>query len=317
MAWRSGCALGQDLRDRVLADAGRPAREVAARFGVSASYVVKARQRLRDEGAAAPRPQRNRVPPRLAGHEEAIRSEVARRPSATCSELRDWAAERGVAVSRTAIWRTLARLGLTRKKKQVRSAEQDRPDVADARRAWAAAQPSFDTSRLVFLDETWATTNMARRYGRAPRGQRVVGAVPHGHWRTTTVIAALRAEGIVAPLVLDGAVDGPAFLAYVEQFLAPALRPGDVLVMDNLGSHKVAGVREAVEARGATLLYLPPYSPDLNPVEQVFAKLKALLRAEAARTVEALWAAVGRLIARFPAAECARYLAHCGYGRSE
>jgi transposase len=169
----------------------------------------------------------------------------------------------------------------------------------------------------VFLDETWAATNMARRYGRAPRGQRVLDAVPHGHWRTTTVIAALRAEGIVAPLVFDGAIDGQSFLAYAEQFLAPALRPGDVVVMDNLGSHKVAGVREAVEARGATLLYLPPYSPDLNPVEQAFAKLKALLRAEAARTVEALRAAVGRLIARFPAAECARYLAHCGYGRSE
>jgi len=168
----------------------------------------------------------------------------------------------------------------------------------------------------VFLDETWATTNMARRYGRAPRGQRVLDAVPHGHWRTTTVIAALRAEGIVAPLVLDGAIDGPAFLAYVGQFLAPALRPGDVVVMDNLGSHKVAGVREAVEAAGATLLYLPPYSPDLNPVEQAFAKLKALLRSEAARTVEALWAAVGRLIACFSPAECVRYLAHCGYGRS-
>ena len=169
----------------------------------------------------------------------------------------------------------------------------------------------------MFLDETWAATNMARRYGRAPRGQRVLDAVPHGHWRTTTVIAALRAEGVVAPLVFDGAIDGQSFLAYAEQFLAPALRPGDVVVMDNLGSHKVAGVREAVEARGATLLYLPPYSPDLNPVEQVFAKLTALLRAEAARTVEALWAAVGRLIARFPAAECVRYLAHCGYGRSE
>ena len=144
----------------------------------------------------------------------------------------------------------------------------------------------------------------------------MLDAVPHGHWRTTTVIAALRAEGIVAPLVLDGAIDGQSFLAYVGQFLAPALRPGDVVVMDNLGSHKVAGVREAVEAAGATLLYLPPYSPDLNPVEQVFAKLKALLRSEAARTVEALWAAVGRLIACFSPAECVRYLAHCGYGRS-
>ena len=168
----------------------------------------------------------------------------------------------------------------------------------------------------MFLDETWATTNMARRYGRAPRGQRVVDAVPHGHWRTTTVVAALRAEGIVAPLVLDGAIDGPAFLAYVEQFLAPALRPGDVLVMDNLGSHKVAGVREAVEARGASLLHLPPYSPDLNPIEMASAKPKALLRSEAARTVEALWAAVGRLLDRFTPAECARCLAHCGYGRS-
>jgi transposase len=201
-------------------------------------------------------------------------------------------------------------------KKQVRAAEQDRPDVAEARREWAAMQPSLDPASLVFLDETWAATNMARRYGRAPRGQRALDAVPHGHWKTTTVVAALRADGITAPLVLDGAINGESFLAYVRQFLAPALRPGDVLVMDNLPSHKVAGVREAIEAAGATLRYLPPYSPDLNPIEQVFAKLKALLRSEAARTVEALWAAIGRLLARFPPAECARYLAHCGYRQS-
>jgi transposase len=174
----------------------------------------------------------------------------------------------------------------------------------------------LDPARLVFLDETWATTNMARRYVRAPRGERALDAAPHGHWRTTTVVAALRADGVAAPLVLDGAINGEGFLACVRQFLAPALRHGDVLVMDNLPSHKVAGVREAVEARGAALLYLPPYSPDLNPIERVFAKLKALLRSEAARTVEALWAAVGRLLARFRPAECARYLAHCGYGRS-
>jgi transposase len=174
----------------------------------------------------------------------------------------------------------------------------------------------MDPARLVFLDETWATTNMARRYGRGPRGQRVLDAVPHGRWRTTTVVAALRAGGVTAPLVLEGATNGRSFLAYVRQFLAPTPRPGDVVVMDNLSSHKVAGVREAVEAAGATLLYLPPYSPDLNPIEQVFAKLKALLRAAAARTTEALWAAVGHLLGRFPPAECARYLAHCGYGRS-
>jgi transposase len=168
----------------------------------------------------------------------------------------------------------------------------------------------------VFLDETWATTNMARRYGRSPRGERALDAVPHGRWRTTTFVAALRAEGIVAPLVLEGAIDGRAFLAYVERMLAPALRPGDVLVMDNLSSHKVAGVRQAVEAAGATLLYLPPYSPDLNPIEMAFAKLKALLRTEAARTVEHLCTAVGRLLTHFPPDECERYLAHCGYGRS-
>ena len=188
--------------------------------------------------------------------------------------------------------------------------------MAEARREWVVAQPSLDPASLVFLDETWAATNMARRYGRAPRGERALDAVPHGRWRTTTVIAALRADGITAPLVLEGAINGQSFLAYVRQFLAPALRPGDVLVLDNLGSHKVAGVREAVEAAGATLRYLPPYSPDLNPIEQVFAKLKALLRDAAERTTEALWAAVGRLLGRFTPAECARYLAHCGYGQS-
>ncbi len=177
-------------------------------------------------------------------------------------------------------------------------------------------RPGLDPSRLVLLDETWATTNMARRYGRAPRGQRALDAVPHGRWRTTTVVAALRADGITAPLVLEGAINGPSFLAYVRQFLAPALRPGDVLVLDNLGSHKVAGVREAVEAAGATLRYLPPYSPDLNPIEQVFAKLKAPLRDAAARSTEGLWAAIGQALRRFPAAECARYLARCGYGQS-
>ena len=189
--------------------------------------------------------------------------------------------------------------------------------MAEARREWVAAQPSLNPASLVFLDETWATTDMARRYGRAPRGERALDAVPHGHWKTTTVVAALRTDGIAAPLVLDGAINGESFLAYVRQFLAPALRPGDVLVLDNLGSHKVAGVREAVEAAGAPLRYLPPYSPDLNPIEMAFAKLKALLRSEAARTVEALWAAIGRFLARFPPAECARYLAHCGYARSE
>ena len=165
----------------------------------------------------------------------------------------------------------------------------------------------------MFIDETWATTAMARRYGRARRGHRVVAAVPHGHWKTTTFLAALRHDGLSAPCVFDGAINGARFLAYVEQALAPTLRAGDVVVMDNLAAHKVKGVREAIALTGARLLYLPPYSPDLNPIEQAFAKLKALLRTAAARTVEALWHTIGRLIGAFSPTECAHYLAHAGY----
>lgn len=162
-----------------------------------------------------------------------------------------------------------------------------------------------------------STTAMVRTHGRAPRGERLVCAVPAGHWHTTTFLCGLRHDGLVAPLVLDCAVNGATFLAYVEQMLAPTLGPGDLVVLDNLSSHKVAGVREAVEARGATLLYLPPYSPDLNPIEQVFSKLKRLLRTEAARTMDALWTAIGRLLNQFSPAECSRYLRHCGYAQSE
>src|ERR1700752_4006071 len=150
-------------------------------------------------------------------------------------------------------------------KKSLHAAEQQRPDVAAAREVWRDRQPNLDPDRLVFIDETWATTNLTRRYGRAARGQRLVAPVPHGHWKTSTFVAGLRASGLTAPLVVDGAMNGEIFLAYIEQILAPTLSAGDVVIVDNLSSHKVAGVREAIERRGATLLYLPPYSPDLNP----------------------------------------------------
>ena len=171
----------------------------------------------------------------------------------------------------------------------------------------------MDPARFVFLDQTGTATNMARRYGRCPSDERLVAAVPHGHWQTTTFIAGLRQSGVIAPLVLDGPMTGHAFKAYVEQFLAPALSPGDVVVLDNLGAHKVDGVRQAIAAAGGFLLYLPPYSPDLNPIEQLFAKLKALLRRAATRTKDALWTAIGSLLGDFPPDECANYLAHCGY----
>jgi transposase len=171
----------------------------------------------------------------------------------------------------------------------------------------------MDPARFVFLDETGASTNMVRRYGWGPRNERLVDATPHGHWKTTTFVAGLRSTGFVAPLVLDGPMTGAAFRAYVEQFLVPTLAPGDVVVMDNLAAHKVAGVREAVQAAGAHVMLLPAYSPDLNPIEQAFAKLKAGLRKAAARTREALWDTIGQLLDGFSPSECQNYLANSGY----
>ena len=165
----------------------------------------------------------------------------------------------------------------------------------------------------MFIDETWASTNMARRHGRAPRGERLRLGVPHGHWRTTTFVAGLRADGLVAPFVLDGPINREAFEVYVERVLLPDLRPGDVVVMDNLSSHKGPRVQQMIQAKGARLLFLPPYSPDFNPIEKVFAKLKALLRKAAERTVEGLWTTIGTLLNAFTPAECANYFAASGY----
>jgi len=154
---------------------------------------------------------------------------------------------------------------------------------------------------------------MAPRYGRGPRGQRVEGAAPHGHWKTTTFVAALRHDRVTEPCVFDGPINGAAFKAWIEQALASVLKKGDIVILDNLSSHKVAGVKEAIEARGATLAYLPPYSPDLNPIEQVFAKLKHYLRKTAARTVEALHDAIAEILERFKPDECRNYIRNSGY----
>ena len=166
---------------------------------------------------------------------------------------------------------------------------------------------------MVFIDETWASTKMARTHGRAPRGERLRSPIPHGHWKTTTFVAALRTSGMVAPMVLDGPINGAAFQAYVDQVLVPELEPGDIVAMDNLGSHKGPGIRAAIEAAGASLLYLPPYSPDFNPIENAFAKLKAMLRKAAERTVDGLWNAIGRIIDTITPEECTNYFAAAGY----
>ena len=194
------------------------------------------------------------------------------------------------------------------------AAEQQRADVAAARQLWQSQQPQLDPRRLVFIDETGTATNMDRLRGRCRRGSRLIGRVPHGHWKTTTFVAGLRVDAVTAPFVIDRAMTGAIFRTYIERCLVPTLAPGDIVIMDNLPAHKVVGVRDAIAAAGAVLLYLPPYSPDFNPIEMLFAKLKALLRRAAERTIASLWDAIGRLLADFSADECSRYLAHAGYG---
>jgi transposase len=188
--------------------------------------------------------------------------------------------------------------------------------VAEARHRWKAGQASLDVKRLVFVDETGTSTKMVRTYGRCRRGLRLIGKSPWGHWKTTTFTAGLRCDGLVAPWVLDGPMNGEAFLVYVEKVLAPCLSQGDTVVIDNLPAHKVEGVRAKIEAKGAILIYLPPYSPDLNPIEMAFAKVKGLLRKAAARTRDSLWDAIGQALNAFTPDECANYLAHAGYGSS-
>ncbi len=165
----------------------------------------------------------------------------------------------------------------------------------------------------MFIDETGASTKMARRHGRAPRGERLRASVPHGHWKTTTFVGGLRLSGMTAPMVLDGPMNSQCFLAYVEQVLVPTLRPGDIVILDNLAAHKSPAVRDAIEAVGASIRFLPPYSPDLNPIENAFAKLKALLRKAAARSVDQLWTAIAQAIDTFSPRECANYFAAAGY----
>lgn len=186
--------------------------------------------------------------------------------------------------------------------------------MKEARRAWLEGQPGLAAAKLVFIDESGLSTKMARLRGWAPRGRRCRAAIPHGHWKTVTFVGGLTLAGFLAPMVLDGPMDGDAFRTWCERMLAPALRPGDIVVMDNLAAHKVSGVRQAIEASGATPLYLPPYSPDPDPIENAFAKLKAHVRKLAARTIDTLEAATADALRSFKPQDCQNFFAHAGYG---
>ena len=247
-----------DLRQRVVASVatGQPCRAVAERFDVSVASVVKWSQRSRATGSAAAKQMGGRRPYLLETERDWLLKRLTEKPDLTLHALLAELAERGVVVSCDTLWRFLQREGISFKK-TVFASEQNRPDIARRRAWWKRRQPALDAARLVFIDETWTKTNMTRTHGWWRRGAPLKAHAPHGHWRTTTFIAALRADRITAPCVFDGPINGETFLAYVRQALVPTLSPGDIVVMDNLGSHKGRAVRAAIRAAGARLWFLP------------------------------------------------------------
>ena len=308
-------AYGVDLRERVLgaAEEGVSVRRAAARFEVGISTAIVWVRRFQETGETVARKQGKPRGCKLDLHEAFLLGLIKAQPDVTLEEMREaLLRNHGLAASLATIWRFFESRGITFKK-TAHAQEQEREDVAEARRKWREMQPQLDPKRLVFIDESGFTTKMARLRGRSARGERLIASIPHGHWKTLTFIAGLRHDRIVAPMVLDGPMDGAAFLAYVEKFLAPALSPGDIVMADNLSSHKVAGARELIEAAGAEFWLLPPYSPDLNPIEQAFSKFKALTRKAAERTIDGLCRTIGHALKKFTPKECSNFLANAGY----
>ena len=305
-----------DLRARVIEDVetGASRREAAERYGISPSVVVIWVQRFEQTGSVAAKPSGGSISP-LEQHAEFLLGLIANQPELTLDEIVAAMRKRRIAGSRSAVWRFFARRNISFKK-TLYAAEQKRADVARARRRWMREQGMFDPARLVFIDETCTNTAMVRLRGRAPRGERLVGYAPHGHWKTITFVGGLRQRGMIAPFVLEGAMNGPMFLAYVKQCLVPSLKRGEIVLMDHLPAHKVAGVAEAIEAAGATLIYLPKYSPDLNPIELAFSKLKAHLRKAAEHTILRLLRRIGRVVTDFSPQECRNFFRHAGYART-
>jgi len=289
-------SLSLDLRTRIVAlvDAGEHAlREVAKLAGVHVSTVVRLLQRYRATGSVAPKPHGGGMPRKLDPQAvERLLDLVKQQPDATLAELRD---RLGVACSVMTVLRTLRRQRISRKKKTRHALERDTPRVQEQRQAFCQKFATIDPQHLVFVDETGTTTAMGREYGRAPIGERVAWAAP-GAWRNVTLISGMRSSGVMASLVFPGATDRPAFETYVDKVLKPHLRPGDVVIWDNLSPHKSVAAKAAVEAAGARVEPLPVYSPDLSPIEEMFSKVKQGLRSIAARTVDGVMTAIGRAL---------------------
>ncbi len=310
-----GKARSDDLRERVVAAvaSGMSRRQAAARFQVGISSAIRWVRLQAETGGISPRRRGGKLRSPPAPHTAWLLELNERENELTLAQIgQRLLDERGLVTTETSIRRFFKRHRISFKK-TLHASEQTRPDVAEARALWKIAQPNLDPRRLVFIDETGTNTMMVRKYGRAPKGQRALGRQPFGHWKTTTFTAGLRCDGLVAPFVLDGPMNRQAFLVYIDKVLEPTLEPGDIVVMDNLPAHKGDQVRARIEARHARLTFLPPYSPDLNPIELAFAKLKSLLRKAAETTVGALWDRIGDILKDFTPDECANYLHHDGY----
>ncbi|MBU0719501.1 MAG: IS630 family transposase [Planctomycetes bacterium] len=282
-------------------------KQVAETFNVSRSWARRVKQRRNETGETTHRPMGG--PGVTIVDREQLASFVRQHPDATLAELRDLL---GVDCALSTLCKALKKLGFTFKK-TIHAAEQDRPDVVQRRTQWRSWAQNTDAQRLIFIDETWAKTNMTRLRGRAPRGERLIDKTPHGHWKTTTLIAALGLEGMRCSTVVDAAVIGDVFEAFLEHVLRPQLRPGDVVVMDNLSSHKRARVQEMIEASQAKLRYLPPYSPDLNPIEMIFSKVKQKLRSLKIRTQTVLWQSMQAVLDTVTASDAINCFRHAGY----
>jgi transposase len=301
-----------DLRQRVVAavDAKEGSqREIAERFGVSGSFIVRLLQHRRKTGGLEPSPHGGGRSPSLdADARRRLAAMVRKRPDATLQRLKTFG---GFDCTLTTLWRSLRRMGLTRKKKTLRASERDRPDVQKKRARYRRKVRKIEPKRLVFLDETGLATTMTLGYGWAPRGERVVGAVPTT-WKSTTLIAAVALDGAFAPLAFPGALDRTAFQVYVEEVLAPLLRPGDVVVFDNLTAHDDATAARAIKRAAAEVLRLPPYSSDYNPIEEMWSKLKHRLSQAAARTTERLHQALSDAFDHITTTDVAGWFRHSG-----
>ncbi|MCW5712876.1 IS630 family transposase [Shinella sp.] len=303
-----------DLRERVIlavVQGGLSCNQAAARFGIGIKTAIDWVRRFRETGSLAAKPMGGRRPKKIVGEYREWLLQRCQRDF-TLRGLVAELAERGLQVDYRTVWDFVHGEELTFKKTLVAS-ERERPDVARRRLQWMAYQGRIDPARLVFIDETWTKTNMAPLRGWAPCGQRLPGKAPHGRWKTMTFLAALRHDRVTAPWLIDGPIDGQSFLQYVEEILVPTLKPGDIVIIDNLGSHKGKAIRKAIRAARAKLFFLPKYSPDLNPIEQLFAKLKHWLRKAATRTDDALCDAIARVLPLVSSAECANYFANAGY----